>query len=168
MENPTKRKVREAEHFLSMMKQTLEDDNTFSYNLSAFLSAARSITLYLQKQYAHRNGFAEWYCTYKIKMPADPELKYLNKARADDIHTEYVQTGITREIKVNLGLLLVKEGVSVAEQAKEPEYKPTAKSSPRTVRRFFPKFEQVDVIEFCENQLVKLTRIVEKCENRFS
>ena len=167
MKNPTRHKIREAEYFLSLMKQAFEDDNAFSYNLSAFLSAARSITWYMQKQYVRRNGFAEWYRQNQIKMSADPELEYLNKVRVEDVHREPVQTGATRQVTVSIDAVLVKEGTPEAEQAKEAEPKPPTQSSPKTVRRFFPKFGHVDVIEFCENQLTKLTRIVEECENRF-
>jgi hypothetical protein len=67
MENPTRRKIREAEYFLSTMKQAFEDDNAFPYNLSAFLSAARSITWHMQEQYKHRDGFKEWYQNQKKK-----------------------------------------------------------------------------------------------------
>ena len=169
MENPTRHKIREAQYFLSKMKQFFEDDDTFAYNLSAFLSAARSITFFMQRQYRRRDGFAEWYCPYQIKMSADLELDYLNKVRVEDVHREPVLTGATREVTVSADAILVKEGTPVAEheQAKETEHKPPTQSSPKTVRRFFPKFGQVDVIEFCENQLTKLTRIVEECENRF-
>ena len=167
MENPTKHKVREAEHFLSMMKQAFEDDNTFSYNLSAFLSAARSITWYMQKQYAHRNGFAEWYCQNKIKMSADPELKYLRDARNEDIKKVTVPSGVTCELPFTADAIFVKEGTPVAEQAKGAKPKPPTQSNPKTIRRFFPKFGQADIIRFSENRLDKLIRIVEECGNRF-
>ena len=169
MENPTRHKIQEAEYFLSMMKmkEAFEDDYIFSYNLSAFLSAVRSITEYIKRQYAHRNGFAEWYCPYQIKMFADPELKYLKKVRDEDVHTEYIQTGATREKTLYVDIILVEEGAPMAEQAKEAKPKPPPQSGSRIVRRFFPKFGQVDVIEFCEKQLVKLAKIVEECENQF-
>jgi len=169
MENPTRHKIREAEYFLSMMNQVhvFEDDNTFSYNLSAFLSAARSITWHMQKQYGDRQNFDEWDRQRRIEMSADPELRYLNEVRVEDVHRKPVLTGATRELSFTGDVVLVEEGTPVAEQAKEVESKPSTQSRPKTVRRFFPKFRQVDVIEFCENQLAKLAKIVEECENRF-
>ena len=100
-------------------------------------------------------------------MPKDPELQYLKKARNEDVKTEPIPAGTTRQIQVSVDAILVKEDTSEAEQAKEAEPKPPTQSNPKTVRRFFPKFEHADVIEFCENQLIKLTKIVEECENRF-
>lgn len=169
MENPTRRKVREAEYFLSIMKtkQVFKDDNTFAYNLSAFLSAARSITWYMQKQYKHRQNFDEWHRQKQIKMSADPELHYLKKARNEDVKTEAILTGATRERSITADVRLVEAGTPLTEQANEAEPKPPIQSRPKTVRRFFPKFGQVDVIKFCENQLTKLVKMVEECENRF-
>lgn len=167
IENPTRHKLQEAEYFLTMMKRTLEDDNVFYYNLSAFLSAARSITYYMQKQYKHQNGFDEWYCPKWIKMEADPELKYLNKARVEALKTVPVQTGATRLKTFTADAIIGEKGTPEAEQVKEVESKPSAQSSPKTVRRFFPEFEDMDVIEFAKKQLAKLTKIVEECEKCF-
>ena len=168
MKNPTKHKVEEAKYFLSMLKQLFEDDDEFAYNLSAFLSAARSITFYMQKQYKHRDGFAEWYCRKQIEMSADEELKYLNNARVEDIHKEPVHTGATREVGCSVDVILVPEDEQANETELEPHTQSSSKtSSLKTVRRFFPKFGEVDVTEFCESQLTKLTMIVEECENHF-
>jgi hypothetical protein len=167
IENPTRHKLREAEYFLSKMKETLEHDNHFYYNLSAFLAAARSITYYMQKQYRHRNGFSKWYCPKQIDMEADPELKYLNKARVEAIHTETIETGATRIKPSPIGLTIGEKGTPETEQVKEAESKPSTQSSPKTVRRFFPEFKGMDVIEFGEKQLAKLSKVVEDCEKRF-
>ena len=91
----TAHKVGEAEYFLCRMTKTFEDDRLFSYNLSAFLSAARSITFYMQRQYKRCDGFGQWYCQTQIEMSADPELEYLNKARVEAVHTEPVTTVAT-------------------------------------------------------------------------
>jgi len=74
MENITKRKLREAEYFLHKMKKSFKDDDKFYWNLSAFLSAARSITEYIEKQYAHYNGSLETGATRKIQGSMDAIL----------------------------------------------------------------------------------------------
>ncbi|NQE51950.1 hypothetical protein C5S29_00055, partial [ANME-1 cluster archaeon GoMg3.2] len=162
IENPTRHKVQEAEYFLSKMKEILEDENVFYYNLSAFSSAARSITFYMQKQYRSKYGkdFDEWYRPKEQKMKDDPELKYLNKVRAEAIHTETIETGATRIKTSSLGLTVGKD-TPEAEQVNEAESKPAAQSSPKTVGRFYPEFKNRDVIEFGEKQLAKLTKVVE-------
>jgi len=148
-----------------MIKQSFEDEDKFAFNLSAFLSAARSITWYLQKQYARRDGFAEWYCQKRIMMSADPELKYLNEARVEDVKREPVKTGVTHELSRGFDVIFG-EAPPRSEQVKEAEG-PPIQSSTKIIRRFFPKFGNIDVIEFCENQLKKLNKIVEECEKQF-
>jgi len=165
--NPTRDKVKEAEYFLSKMRETFEDDDIFSYNLSAFLSAARSITWYMKKQYRHREGFNEWYCQKQIEMKTDRELKYLNEARVENVHKTPVPTGSTRQGAIRIDAIVAKEGVSEAKQPKKGEYKSPEQRNQRTVRRFFPKFKDIDVIEFCEKQLKKLADIVQECESNF-
>ena len=88
MKNATADKVGEAEYFLSMMKQMCEDDKLFAYKLSAFLSAARTITWYMQKQYKHRDGFAQWYCQKQIE---------LTRIRCEAI--EKIGSGLDRRIR---------------------------------------------------------------------
>ena len=169
MKNPTRHKLQEAEHFLSLMKQTFDDDNLFSFNLSTFLSAARSITFYMQKQYKRRDGFAEWYCPYQIKMSADPELKYLSKARIEDVHIEPVSIETEATSSIAGIINLIKEGCdeSKSEYSTEVKLKPLAQNTPTIVRRCFKYFGGVDVKEFCEKQLEKLAKFVEECENNF-
>ena len=171
MKNATADKVGEAEHFLSMMKQPFEDDKLFAYNLSAFLSAARTITWYMQKQYKHRDGFAPWYCQKQIEMSADPELEYLNDARVEAVHTEPVATGATRVATATAKAFIVKPGLRVEVQrevqGKSGQVDSSTHVGPKTVRRFFPKFRGVGVIEFCETQLAKLSEIARECEGRF-
>jgi hypothetical protein len=42
------------------MKQTANDWMQFKFHLTAFLSAARSITWVMQKEYADAAGFESW------------------------------------------------------------------------------------------------------------
>ncbi|MDD5510536.1 MAG: hypothetical protein PHI12_06995 [Dehalococcoidales bacterium] len=164
MKNSTRRKVEEAKYFLHMMKQTFEDDDCFSYNLSAFLSAARSITYHMQKQYKRRSGFTEWYCQKQIGMSADSELQYLNNARVENVHKETAQTGATRERTVSLDVI-IGEVTPQKEQVEEAVSEPPTPSSYPTAR-FFPDLKDGAVIEFCERQLVKYEELVEECEQR--
>jgi len=167
VKNPTRHKNKEAHYFLSKMNEFFKDDEIFAYNLSAFLSAARSITLYMQKQYKHQKGFDEWYSRKQIKMSADPELQYLKHARNEDLKTESVATGATRIKTSTMGVTIVEKGTPETEQVKEAELRPHTQSNPETVRRFFLKFPDVDVRVFCEKQLIKLNRIVKECEDQF-
>jgi hypothetical protein len=54
-------KVAEAEYFLDKMENSGFDNFEFQCNLSAFLSASRSVTFTLQAVMRHIAGFNEWY-----------------------------------------------------------------------------------------------------------
>jgi hypothetical protein len=60
----------------------------FPYYLSAFVSALRSVTYYLQKQYAHDERFKEWYAQKQEAMKADLVLKMLHEKRNTALHVE--------------------------------------------------------------------------------
>src|SRR5574341_1334722 len=115
--NPTQHKIKEAEFHLRHAKEHYQSDDTFAFYLSAFLSASRSITFYLQKQYGNQQGFREWYCVEQTKMNADNDLKYLNEARVEDVHRKPIHTGAMRSITVGLDAILVKEGEEFIDEA---------------------------------------------------
>lgn len=57
----TRRKLEEAVYFFEELKRNIEDDRIFSFNLSAFVAAARSVTLLMQKEFKHTPKFEDWY-----------------------------------------------------------------------------------------------------------
>lgn len=167
MENPTRHKLQETQYFLSMMKLTFENDITFSYNLSAFLSAVRSITWHMQNQYRHEVDFNRWYESKQKEMRADRPLTYLNDARVETVKKKSVWTGATRTKPFTADALIVKKGRKMKGISKRAEPKLTAQSEPRTIGRFFPEFEGLEIVPYCERQLAKLTKLVEECEKCF-
>jgi hypothetical protein len=54
-------KLEESGYFLTRMEQTINDWKLSKFNLSAFPSAARIITLVMQKEYDKAAGFKIWY-----------------------------------------------------------------------------------------------------------
>lgn len=79
-------KFNEAVYFFNQMLLTVNNTRTFPFNLSAFLSALRSTTFYLQVQYGHDRQFAEWYSRAQESMKGDPVLKMLKELRTEVIH----------------------------------------------------------------------------------
>ncbi|HKH84991.1 MAG TPA: hypothetical protein VKA40_00435 [Nitrososphaera sp.] len=61
MHNNTLNRLEESGYFLTRMEQTTNDWKLSKFNLSAFPSAARSITLVMQKEYDKAAGFKIWY-----------------------------------------------------------------------------------------------------------
>jgi hypothetical protein len=79
-------KFNEAVHFFNQMVLSVNNTRTFPFNLSAFLSALRSTTFYLQVQYGHDPRFTEWYRRAQESMRTDPVLKLLKNLRTEAIH----------------------------------------------------------------------------------
>jgi hypothetical protein len=71
LRNDTLNKLEESGYFLIRMKQTANDWMLFKFHLSAFLSAARSISLVMQKEYAHAEDFKNWYKPKQEEMRKD-------------------------------------------------------------------------------------------------
>ena len=153
MKNQTRFKVNEASYFLSMMKQTFNDDsNVFIYNLNAFLSTARSITFFMQKHYSKKDGFKKWYDGQRIKLINDSDLVFLANARNEVIHEKQIKT------IMEFTLTPIPSGTIIKNPYENAIF---------TVdKRAFTK-DEMDIINFSETQLNKLIQLVNECERLF-
>jgi len=88
----TRDKCNEAGYFLAQMKTAINNKDAFRYNLSAFISALRSTTLFMKKEYAHTPKFSSWYPTKQAQMEADKILSFFNKQRVLTIHIKSIAT----------------------------------------------------------------------------
>jgi len=79
--NPVREKLAEAKYFLKQMEELKESHQEFKYNLSAFLSAARSVTFVLQKHCKHVEAFEEWYAPVREVMRRDRVLAFFKELR---------------------------------------------------------------------------------------
>jgi hypothetical protein len=79
-------KLREAGFFLDKLGSagTLSLESKFYF--SAFVSAARSITLALQATLNETDGFVAWYEQAQARMKLDPIAKYFVEIRNDSVH----------------------------------------------------------------------------------
>lgn len=69
----------EAKYFARRLRQL--KSSQFSYELNAFLSAARSVTFLLQKEMAHVPGFVVWWDSQRQRLAADPAAQFFLKLR---------------------------------------------------------------------------------------
>jgi hypothetical protein len=78
-------KLAEMEFFLRHMAGVRMDEFAFKCYLSAYLAAARTATLALQR-FSHIPGFASWYEPHQARLKADPIARFLFDARNDHLH----------------------------------------------------------------------------------
>jgi len=88
MKNETRYALEAAKYHLNMMEKTIDNADRFSYNRCSFLSAARNITLYMQKQFKNIAGFEDWYKTKRELMKNDECLRSLNEGRQKCVHNK--------------------------------------------------------------------------------
>jgi hypothetical protein len=92
MSTDTRDKLNEASFFHQCLAGEQYFDR-YRYFLSAFVSAARSVTLFMQKEYAHEKGFDDWYAKRQEEMKADQDMKFLYNQRGEAIHLSRLKLG---------------------------------------------------------------------------
>lgn len=95
----TEKKLRESQYFYNQMLENYAEPEKFEFNLQAFLSAARSVTFVMQKEYSKKPNFEEWYELKRKEMQADEMLRFFHKARTVSIHEKPVSLGTMAHIR---------------------------------------------------------------------
>ncbi|MBK7386044.1 MAG: hypothetical protein IPI63_04690 [Methanothrix sp.] len=196
LKNNTRLKLVETKNFLDEIKvaysEFIDNDTISNFiilrgKFSAFISAARSITSFMRKQYSQVPGFLEWYELKKYEMSQDQELFYMNKARVENIHIGVVPLGMVNEVKFSISCEIVSqeearrrmENMSSKEPVEIDGPEPANPTTPsKTVELFLPKEvildrkivrmnDNINLIAFCENQFNKLKDLVDECEYKF-
>jgi hypothetical protein len=73
-------RLMEAEYFAQRMRD-LPDSTVLGYELNAFLSAARSVTFLLQKEFAAVDGFETWWSVDRATLGGDPVARFFLELR---------------------------------------------------------------------------------------
>ena len=168
-------KFDEAAHFYNCMEGARTNVVVFPYYLSAFLSAFRSVTLYLQTQFAHDSRFKEWYEVKQCEMRDDPTMKILNESRRtvvhvapfdrlffrkgmksfgksnqDSVFTDFLEIhdGITDDGELKMSVRVGREG---EEEAVTP-----------WIAWHFSADDDLDVMQHCHSGLQKMTALLEE------
>jgi hypothetical protein len=101
-------KLNEAKYFLRHMEASVNSPDAFQYELSAFLSAARSVLQYALEESKQKPNGQRW---YETQVSGSTILKFFKDKRDINIHTKPV--GLSRLISVSDTL-----HVSISESAR--------------------------------------------------
>jgi hypothetical protein len=104
----TENKLEEARYFLNQLNDNLNNPQFLGFNLSAFITAARTVTYFMQKEYATKPNFSSWYENKQQEMKDNSVCKFFHGIRNANIHTESPRTH--REVNV-----AISESVPVAD-----------------------------------------------------
>ena len=174
-------KLFEARYFLDKMKECEADRDPFRYNLSAFLSAARSTTLVMQKEFAHTVGFKDRYATTEQAMKSDPVFHFMNKKRVMTVHHEPVRPASRvsmtlvvpafAEVTVCDELVRANGRIEKGEPEKPPQPSVSSRqTSEEDMVEYLWAFDDgpdKDVVALCEEYWMELERIIIECEAQF-
>jgi len=162
----TDRKLREAAFFLRLLtieegSTVLNDHDAFGFYLSAFLSAARSVTWVLQKEAGvGQDIYDPWYTAWEARQSPDHRdlLTFMNKQRVAEIH----KLGATTTSAIEM---VAVSTVSRGARPNHPAYGFTWSSPPgvpeATVGIVTYMFEQRgNVVQVCSRYLGVLVELV--------
>ena len=165
-------KVREAEFFLGQMKKTVNSPDEFRWNLSAFLSAARSVTWFLQSEFARTQGFKTWYGEKQEEMRKDPAMRFFVSKRNFSIKQASLTPRQAITVKASgtirpsgaLEIKVIRDGKVVERRELPASEQPAPVEVPAhvTYSHLFPDFPggERNVIDACQEYLSKLKSVV--------
>ncbi len=102
-----KKKLEEASYFYSQMLDKQNNKEVFVYNLSAFLSSARSVLQYALKEASPKFGGQKW---YESLIASSSVLKFLKDERDTNIHTEPTRPKAHYTIHAESGVYTLRPG----------------------------------------------------------
>ena len=165
-------KLDEAKYFYSQMVATFDDRQAFTHNLSAFLSAARSVLQYALEEAGKKTGGQRW---YDRQMSASRILKEFKDKRDVNIHKQPVSP--TKNISVTMTATIgIKASASVIvrdangnikyqspPETPTPEKKTVPKQAPEIKERYiFSDWSGPEgIMELCQKYLDELEYFVE-------
>jgi len=168
-------KLEEAKYFLTKMNESIDDRVIFKFNLSAFLSASRSVTFYLQTEYANNPKFIKWYTKKQEEMMADDLFKFFNEKRRTVIHIKMIEVRGHHEITLHESIGISDSVIielrdengnlkQTGTYTSEPKTSPQEKSDETKITHkwFFTDFNEAEIIPFCSKYIESLQAIVDE------
>ena len=163
-------KLAEAKHFLTEMSKSINNQQVFCHELSAFLSAARSVLQYALKEAKLKSRVMAW---YDAQVSTHPEIKFFKKKRDISIHEERIVPNPNINIELSLNECIPSQSLSVKATDKDGkatgEFRtapspPSAKAQPATVSYSytFPDWESEpkDVVTLCTKYITAIDVVV--------
>jgi hypothetical protein len=166
-------KLNEAKYFYSQMSANFGEREKFTYNLSAFLSSARSVAQYALKEAKSRNGGEAWYIQY---IRESNTLSFFTGKRDVNIHSEPIRpimnvtarAVVKARIIVSASVVVQDENGNIKQQSStntpQLEAKPAQAQEPTqlTVRYLFSDWTGAeDIMTLSQKYIDELQELVQ-------
>ena len=115
----TEIKLEEARFYLELLRKNAPHQAIVIFALSAFLSAARSVTLYLQAEGKDKPGFKEWYEQKREELKTNEFARFLVDTRNISAHKMY--SDLVQTVAVDLA---PKKRLSIGFEFEKYNFKP--------------------------------------------
>ena len=160
------------------MISELANRDPFKYNLSAFLSAARSVTFVMQAEFNSATGFTEWYDEKQIQMKDDNLMEFMKEKRNITLKQKtidprgHITVHITETVVITEhveAILTHKNGT--VERIEHPQPAPPRLPKSKTETNyqwFFGDIPDKDIITLSQEYIEKLESLVHECEDSFA
>lgn len=167
-------KLNEGKYFFDKMCDVTDDPSSFHYELSAFLSSARSILQYGNEEAKTRSDGQTW---YDKRVSGNSILKFFKNKRDINIHIEPVKTirnilvSITEHVHISDSINIEvqrKDGLEKID-LKGPTPQPVVKHDDSTVsfKYIFSDWGGVeDVIELCGKYIKELEKFIKNGQSK--
>jgi len=156
---------------------SLNDPQILGFNLSAFVSAARSVTLFMQTECSESLHFNKWYESKQEEMRNDFTTKFFNELRRYTIHIHSIKMKRDISVKINEPPISISESVAVQvirngrviQHSSSPQTNSATSGnasdtcSTQEIKMHFEERPQDDGIELCESHLMRIEQLVEEC-----
>lgn len=180
----TKYKLEEAKFFLLLLEQNWRNFPHVDFFLSAFVSAARSVTWVMRAEYGNSAGWAEWFDARKPSSQTRDLLKRMNDVRVRATKSEPLRTQTSATVNIPPDevtpelLELLRSGAKQRLRLEPTDPTNTeallmlgdrilSKVRIETATHELPEFEGMDARVICRRYLEELDALLLECEVRF-
>jgi len=171
-------KLNEAAFFLRKLQESVDDREAVGHYLSAFVTAARSVTDLQHAEFAKVPGFKVWDRQRWVNLNADAVVAFLFDRRNDTVHIErkdpsaHVQVEVHEVIHLTDAAIIqvVQEGEVVETRRYENPPEPKQEPNPPRIewRWYFSDLPDMDLVTACTHLLSLLRDYVDACERKFT
>jgi len=173
----TNDKLNEAKYFLERMKEDRFNRDHFRWNLSGFLSAARSTTMIMNIEFSKFHNYEGWLPGKidKANRRSKGLMKYFHEQRRLTVHVRQVKPSghfsIACKQTMHVGGGFVISGTGSTVTISDPESGASNESlEDKPVKDccwYFDDLSDKDVVGLCQDYVDELEMLVSECESKF-
>jgi hypothetical protein len=176
----SRRKLAEAAFFLAKLEETHCQFPDFNYYLSAYFSAARSVSWILKAEYGKKDGFAAWYDAFNASAEDEEFMRIINSIRVRTekhepvdavptlisgipVHPSVPEAELVRESQ-SRGQRTISHKTSAGFTMVTSQPVETADGELHGIERRLPEFPDYDVTVACRKYFMLIERLLSECE----